>query len=768
MRLHLWLALWCLCLVTGAWGDEFLSQEQAFPLHAEILDTERIRLNWEIAPGYYLYRSKLRFISQTQGIALGSPELPSAETKQDEFFGEVEIYRGQLTVELPIVRAPGTGDRLELEVGFQGCADAGFCYPPHRERMLLALPPSPVSLALAAGPGEGSSLSKGDQPRPKHLTSLLASVPQAGQPEIPEVDAAFVFDSQQIAPDRVRLNWTIAPGTYLYAERVQVTLADPAGVALGQIQRPAGVVKPEMVRPDGTVGAVEIYEGRIDLEVPLMRSDPELTEARLSVSYQGCAEIGICYPPQTREVRVALGGAPVKASPVPSQVARPMPIGKTGDQAVSPPPAEQDRIAGLLASSRLWAIVVAFFGFGLLLAFTPCVFPMVPILSGIIVGQGPEITARRAFVLSLVYVLAMALTYTLAGVLSGLLGANLQAAFQNPWVLTAFAAVFVLLALSMFGFYELQLPSALQSQLAALCNRQQGGTLLGVAIMGVLSALIVGPCVAPPLFGALAYIGQTGDGLLGGFALFALSLGMGVPLLAIGTSAGKLLPRAGAWMESVKAVFGVLLLGVAILMLERILPPALSLILWGLLLICSAVYLGALSPLKPDASGWRKLWKGLGVALLVYGALMLVGAAAGGQDTLQPLRGLIASGVGAGAEVSFKPIKTLADLEQELTQAGGRPVLLDFYADWCVSCKEMERATFSDPDVQAELRRFVLLRADVTANDAEDRALQRRFGIPGPPALLFFDAAGREHPQTRVIGFQPPAAFIAHLQGVRP
>ncbi|RNE92772.1 protein-disulfide reductase DsbD, partial [Marichromatium sp. AB32] len=434
------------------------------------------------------------------------------------------------------------------------------------------------------------------------------------------------------------------------------------------------------------------------------------------------------------------------------------------------PVSEQDRLASTLANASLWTSVALFFGLGLLLAFTPCVFPMIPILSGIIAGQGAGITTRRAFVLSLVYVLAMALTYTVAGVLAGLFGANLQAAFQDPWILGAFALVFVALALSMFGFYDLQLPASLQSRLAALSNRQQGGTLAGVAIMGLLSALIVGPCVAPPLFGALIYISQTGDALLGGVALFALSLGMGAPLIVIGTSAGKLLPRAGAWMEAVKAVFGVALLAVAISLIERVIPAAVAMLLWGLLLICSAVYLGALSPLGHESGGWRKLWKGLGVALLVYGGLMLIGAAAGGKDTLQPLRGL---GIGGGeaAHAEFTRVKTVADLDRELAAASaqGRPVMLDFYADWCVACKEMERYTFSDPAVIAELDRFVLLQADVTANDAADQALmQGRFGIPGPPAMLFFGADGAERSGFRLVGFTPAEAFADHLRRAAP
>ncbi|MFY9975538.1 MAG: protein-disulfide reductase DsbD, partial [Chromatiaceae bacterium] len=449
--------------------------------------------------------------------------------------------------------------------------------------------------------------------------------------------------------------------------------------------------------------------------------------------------------------------------------------GTTPTPASEAPPmvSEQDRIAEVLRGGNLWLILAAFFGFGLLLAFTPCVFPMIPILSGIIAGQGPAITTRRAFTLSVVYVLAMALTYTVAGVLAGLFGANLQAAFQNPWILSAFALVFVALALSMFGFYDLQLPSSLQSKLADISNRQEGGTLIGVAIMGLLSALIVGPCVAPPLFGALIYISQTGDAVLGGAALFALSLGMGAPLIAIGTSAGKLLPRAGAWMDAVKAVFGVLLLAVAVLLLERILLPSVTMLLWGLLLICSAVYLGALTQPNPGASGWSKLWKGLGIFLLIYGALMLVGAAAGGKDTLQPLRGIGVGGAPGGdaAHAAFKRVKTVADLDPELAAAtaSGKPVMLDFYADWCVACKEMERYTFSDPTVIAEMSRFVLLQADVTANDAEDQALmQGRFGIPGPPALLFFGPSGEELRNYRLVGFTPAAQFAEHLRRAVP
>jgi thiol:disulfide interchange protein DsbD len=459
------------------------------------------------------------------------------------------------------------------------------------------------------------------------------------------------------------------------------------------------------------------------------------------------------------------------AEPIPAPI--PAPISEQIPTTIPEPISEQDQIAARLAKVGLFGALALFFGLGLLLAFTPCVFPMIPILSGIIAGQGKDITTRQAFMLSLAYVLAMALTYAIVGVIAGLFGANLQAAFQTPWVLTLFAGIFVALALSMFGFYELQLPSALQTRLTELSNQQQGGTLIGAAIMGLLSALIVGPCVAPPLMGALIFIGKTGDAILGFFALLGLGLGMGAPLLLIGTSAGKLLPRAGAWMDAIKAVFGVLLLAVAVLLLERILPTAIALLLWGLLLIGSAVYLGALEPLPTPTNGWRKLWKGLGVALLIYGALMLAGAAAGGRDTLQPLRGLVTGRVGAGspAHLEFKRIKSVADLERELAaaKAQGKPVMLDFYADWCVSCKEMERDTFLAPEVQAAMGRFVLLQADVTANDAEDKALmQERFGLHGPPAMLFFDATGTERRGYRLVGFVPADEFSAHLRQIAP
>ena len=754
-------------------AEDFLKPEDAFRVSGRADGPDAVRVRWEIADGYYLYQRKLRFQTDPGGSGIGEPELPPpTEIKQDPSFGDVPIYRDGVDVRLPVTRTAGSGAELVLEATSQGCADAGLCYPPQRQTLRLKLPALEPAAADSPGTAQPAAALPGAADRT--ASRLGQSLGLDAVDDIPPVEDAFRFQAAVAAPDRLQLSWEIAPDTYLYRSLVTLTLENAGDVALGNVHLPAGETKKDSVLPDGTLGDAEVYLGGIDLAVPLSRGSASPTEITLVAKYQGCAERGICYPPQTQRIRLSLPALPGSTAASPAAVSAQPESSMT--PAIDPPaaaalaPSEQDRIAAVLAGGKLWAIAAAFFGFGLLLAFTPCVFPMIPILSGIIVGHGHSITARKGFALSLVYVLAMALTYTAAGVLAGLFGANLQAVFQNPWILSAFALVFVLLALSMFGFYDLQLPSSLQSRIAAISNRQSGGSLIGVGIMGLLSALIVGPCVAPPLFGALIYISQTGDALLGGFALFAFSLGMGAPLIAIGASAGRLLPRAGAWMDAIKAVFGVALLGVAILLLERILPPAAAMALWGLLLICSAVYLGVLTHLPPDSSGWRKLWKGVGAFLLVYGTLMLMGAAAGGKDTLQPLRGVILTSGSAELEpTAFQRIKTTADLDHALARAkaAGRPVMLDFYADWCVSCKEMERDTFSDPAAIAQMRRFSLLQADVTANDDADRTLmQDRFGIPGPPAILFFDSDGREVDRSRLIGFKPAAEFAAHLQEI--
>jgi thiol:disulfide interchange protein DsbD len=773
-RLGLWLLL--IGVVLGLPGlsaaeDEFLQPDEAFRIAGEAQGAEQIQVRWEIAPGYYLYGSKFRFESKTPGLELGSAELPTAETKNDPFFGEVSIYRDQVVATLPLERDADLGEVVRIEAQSQGCADAGFCYPPQRQSLLVELPRlaavEPKPPAPAEEPAEAGDRRSAPSSRASSLSTQ--SLGLGFDDDILPAEEAFQLDVRVEDPQTLALSWQIAPETYLYEEKIELRLEDAEGVQIGRYELPQAEVKPDTVRPDGTIGDVAIYHGQVDLEVPLLRGSEAATAITLVASYQGCAERGICYPPVTDRIQLELPPA-VTTVALTEGGANDGAQGPTSSESAPPERvSEQDQIAARLADTGIFGALAIFFVLGLLLAFTPCVFPMIPILSGIIAGQGDQLTTRKAFFLSLAYVLAMALTYAVVGVIAGLFGANLQATFQNAWVLAAFAAIFVALSLSMFGFYDLQLPSSFQTKLTQLSNKQQGGTLTGAAIMGALSALIVGPCVAPPLMGALIFIGKTGDAVLGFFALLGLGLGMGAPLLAIGTSAGKLLPRAGAWMDSVKAVFGVLLLAVAVLLIERVIPAAFAMALWGLLLIAAGVYLGALTQHGPEASGWSKLWKSLGVALLVYGVLMLVGVAAGGKDTIQPLRGLAPAAGGSGAVAAhpeFKRVKTVADLDQAVAAAAaeGKPVMLDFYADWCVSCKEMERYTFPDPAVQQAMQRYVLLQADVTANDAEDKALmQERFGIPGPPAMMFFDANGEEQRGWRLVGFVPAEEFAAHL-----
>lgn len=567
--------------------------------------------------------------------------------------------------------------------------------------------------------------------------------------DILDPEQAFILETR-VENGAVIASWQIADGHYMYRDKVKI-LAEDASLQTGELFTSAGEKK-----HDEYFGDIEVYHRSAEARLPLMQAASG--QYNFTIKYQGCSEVaGICYPPISKQVKLDLSAAGIADTT------------STGQDNAAPL-SEQDRIAESLKSGSTWLTVISFFGFGLLLAFTPCVFPMIPILSSIIVGQGKELTTRKAFFLSLTYVLAMAVTYTVAGVVAASFGENIQAAFQNPWILSSFAAVFVLLSLSMFGFYDLQMPGFIQSRLTEVSNKQQGGTYVGVAVMGFLSALIVGPCVAAPLAGALIYIGQTGDQLLGAMALFALSMGMGAPLIAIGTSAGKIMPRAGMWMDAVKAVFGVLLIGVAIWMLERIIPTQIAMLLWAVLFVVSSIYMNAFESLPAESTGWTRLWKGLGLILFIYGAMLLIGAAAGNRDMLQPLKGVGGVQVAeAATHLQFKQVKGLSELQQQLdaAKAQGKPVMLDFYADWCVSCKEMEKLTFSDVVVQTSLNNVMVLQADVTDNDEKDKELYQHFGIIGPPAIIFYDSQGSEQRNLRVVGYMPAAEFAAQVNRVK-
>jgi thiol:disulfide interchange protein DsbD len=711
-------------------ADEFLPATEAFKYETRAGETG-LTVQYRVHPGYYLYRDRLAFESATPGVTLGPPQFPAGEDHEDEYFGRQVIYRD--TVDIPVsVRFDGAPRDFELRLKLQGCADAGLCYPPLTWTTTVEAP------TAAAASGDGFSLKRllGGGGTPKDGTFL-------------PMDEAFVLSASSSSPDRVTLRWDVADGYYLYRDKVKVTVAD-ATATLGTSPMPEG-----KLHVDEYFGEQVVYYGELELNVPVAAA-AGTREIALDVAYMGCADAGLCYPPTVKRVNVALGTAPATpAAGVPSAVAAPV---------VS----EQDALARKIRSGNLLAVLATFFGAGLLLAFTPCVLPMVPILSGIIVGAGRDrpVSRGRAFSLSLAYVLGMALTYTIAGAVFAAAGQQAQAFFQKPWIIVVFAGLFVLLALAMFGVFNLQVPAALQARLADASNKQKQGTLLGTAVMGALSSLIVTACVAPPLVAALAVIGQTGDVFRGAAALFALSLGMGVPLLLVGASAGQLLPKAGPWMDAIKAVFGVMLLAVAVWMLSRILPGPVTLALWAALAFVSGY---GLMTLRPDAprTGATVVRRGFGALAMVYGVLLLIGALAGRSDPLQPLAGLGrgAAAPAADAHVEFIRVKTIADLEREVAaaRAAGQPAMLDFYADWCVSCKEMERFTFTDAGVQAEFARARLLQADVTANDAEDQALLKHFGILGPPTIVFFDPSGRERPEYRVVGFKKAEEFRPHL-----
>jgi thiol:disulfide interchange protein DsbD len=581
------------------------------------------------------------------------------------------------------------------------------------------------------------------------LASLMAHAAEPLEPE-----QAFHFSARALDANTIEARWDITPDYYLYKQKIEFA-ATPATIKLGAPVLPKGKEK-----DDEFFGRIETYRGQIIARIPITAGSGSFVLKAIS---QGCWDGGVCYPPLTQEAKItlaAMSSTPVAVPSAPTFSEQLTPTTTaTGD--------ESGQIARLLKGSGFWLAVFTFFGFGLLLSLTPCVFPMIPILSGIIVNHGHAVSHARAFILSCAYVLGMAITYAAVGVAAGFSGTLLSAALQNAWVLGSFALVFVVLSFSMFGFYELQLPSALQSKLSDTAN-QQGGSLLAIAMMGALSALIVGPCVAAPLAGALLYIAQTKDAVLGGAALFAMGLGMGAPLLLVGLFSRSFLPKAGPWMEAVKKFFGVILLATALWLVSPVLPAWVIMLGWAALLIVPAIYLHALDPLPPHAHGWQRFWKGVGVAMLLAGAAMLLGLLGGGRDPLQPLAFLRSAGAAAAVTPAptFTRIKSVAELDSHIA-AAKNPVLLDFYADWCVSCKEMEKFTFADPVVAKKMQEFTLLQADVTANNEDDKALLKRFGLFGPPGIIFFDKTGKEIAGQRVVGYQPVAQFLSVLEQVQ-
>ncbi|MFW5443545.1 MAG: protein-disulfide reductase DsbD [Methylococcaceae bacterium] len=718
-------------------SKDLLPADQAYKVSAKAISANQIEVSWAIADGYYLYRNKTIISSLTDDIQLGVPDMPAGKSKHDEFFGDMVIYRNQLKIVVPITNKKSLSS-LKIQVKYQGCADIGICYPPEKKLLTVELPIEKTT------------------PQVNTVKQLLNGFKglklNLFQDELLPAEQAFQFFATVKDANTVHVNWLIADGYYLYRDKTKLSLANNNSTQLGNYTIPQG-----SPYHDEAFGQVQIFYNELSFDVPLVRTGKAAQTITLLAKYQGCADRGVCYPPMDSKIELLL-----PENLLPNQQI----TASSGSIELS----EQDQIFQSLKSDSLALTLLSFFGFGLLLAFTPCIFPMIPILSGIIVGQGPSVTTRKAFLLSLSYVLASALTYTVFGILAALFGSNLQATFQEPWIIALFSGIFIVLSFSMFGFYSLELPKSFQAKLHNSSDKHRDGSYLGAGIMGALSSLIVGPCVAAPLAGALIYIGNTGDVILGGSALFVMGFAMGSPLLLLGASAGSLLPKAGHWLNSTKALFGVIMLAVAVWMLDRILPPSVTMLLTAALLIIPAIYLRATDPLPEQLSSWYKLWKGLGMMMLIYGILLLIGLSMGNTNPLQPLRGFASNHSSEQEQgITFQRISSIAELDQVLQQANTKNqwVMLDFYADWCISCKEMEAFTFTDEKVKQKLSNFILIQADVTKNSADDKALLKLFNLIGPPAIIFYGPDMQERKAARVIGYQESDTFLNGINNLK-
>lgn len=597
------------------------------------------------------------------------------------------------------------------------------------------------------------------------LALILLISPWSAAGEFLPPDQAFGFSSRQNG-EQLTLSWQIAPGYYLYQQRIHAYPGDDA------TKIPLTFTSESVIKDDKNFGKVPVFFKQAQALIKLNSSSLPAEGSTITIEYQGCAKNGLCYQTQYQDLDIApfkKGDAPIAKASEASLIASNLPLKKKAELALN----STADIAGFLKTAGFWTTIGVFFVLGAGLSLTPCILPMVPILSGVIVGHGQQLTAIRGFSLSASYVLGMSATYAMVGVLAATLGAkgNLQIFMQNPWAISLFAAVFILLALSMFGLYTLQLPISWQNRLNNLSTHQHGGHFSGVFVMGALAALVASPCVSAPLAGALVYISSTGDTLLGATALFSLGLGMGIPLLALGAGGGKLVPRAGVWMNQVKIFFGVVLIGVAIWLLSRIISGPISLLLWASLLIFYGIYTGALDAAEP---GTARLRKATSFSILLYGCILLVGAAAGGSNPLSPIH--LSStpetdnqqGTGSPSALSFQRISSGAELDQALTLArqSGKPVMLDFYADWCTACIDMEEGVFSEASVNSALSPYQLLQVDITDNTEDHRTLMDKFGLYGPPSVLFFAANSRELAGVRIQGELDKTEFLEHLKRV--
>ncbi len=719
--------LMCLIqLMTWSFADAAMTNppppDEAMDVSYRVINDQLISVDFGLIEDVYLYKHAFSFQGEDLTVEQNLLSVPKGKEKEDPAFGLVEVYYGSLSIDVPVSSVEAAP---KLTVKYQGCVENFICYPPQRKVFDLSGQMAASTSVytqqtkgILAGGGLGNTSNGG---------GFFGSDQQ-----LLPVDQAFQFETIALDANQLMARFTMAPNIYLYKDQVKFSTFT-GGVELGKPEFPQAQLK-----DDPEFGLVDVYYDIAEIVIPIRRTEAGVVTMDIEAAFQGCEDGKVCYPPTAQLVTVDLPEADTLAQGQATSVTESVATGKQDNEILS----EQGIITKGIGDDPLWWTLLKFFGFGLLLSLTPCVFPMIPILSGLIVGQKDPSTAK-AFSLSLIYVLAMALTYTVVGILAGLAGTNLQALFQTPWIIISFSVVFVLLALSMFGFYDLQLPASWQNKLSNISNRQKSGSWIGVAIMGLLSALIVGPCVAPPLAAAVIYISSADGGpVVGGLALFAMSMGMGVPLIAIGTSAGKWMPNSGGWMNVVKSFFGVLLIGMAIWFLSRIMPENIILMMWGLLLVATAVMWHQHAK-SNGLSGWvMSMFDAIKIILLVVGIAQLIGAMAGNSDPLRPLKGAFGGGTAlVEQKVKFTQIKSLADLEQHIAQST-KPVFLDFYADWCIECKRMERTTFKDKDVIALSQQMTVLKADVTANDEVDAALMKHFNIVGPPASLFFAADG--------------------------
>ncbi len=739
---------------TQAQDEELLPPEEAFAFNA-VLGDSAISASWTIADGYYMYANKLSFAVEGSNAELETFSWPKGKNKNDPLFGDVEVYEGSVAVELPLSEAV---EKITLNVRGQGCNEpVGVCYPPIAHSINLIAANSAVSTVNTLDNSTAEGLNFSDETGDNEfdfnslseLRDLLGEA--AAQDEFLPVEQAFDLLVTPEQGNRILGNFYISDGYYLYQDKIKFSVA---GTPASEVQFPAGKTK-----QDEYFGEVTVHQQ--DFAVPILLANATAGELVVDAEYQGCAEQGICYPPVKKSFTLSIPSLIESAAAATEGEVR------TESKASIPQS---------LTTQSLWLLLVGAFVAGIGLTFTPCVLPLIPILSSVIAGQGEQTSKAKAGWLAVVYVLGTAVTYALMGAFAGATGDQLQAYFQNVWAIGIMATVFVLMALAMFGLYEIQMPSFIQSRMQEKSQGLKGGSTPMVFVLGLLSALIVGACVSPVLISFLGVAIAQGSASLGALIMFSMALGMGIPLVILALGAGHLLPKAGLWMDKVKYVFGVMLLAVAIYLLG-VLPQVPVLVLWAALFIVVAIYFGATQSLPETASGWQKFIKGIGTLLLVWGILALIGGLYGQRDILQPLpKSLFASqstGLASVANVDthlFKRVNDEAELETKLAQAQseGKFVVIDYYADWCVDCVRMEKTTFVDATVQAQLKdRFVLLQVDLTdPNNADRKALKKRYGVFGPPAMLFIDPNGQQITDKAFYGYKSPSEFIGHISSL--